>query len=295
MFKPWGDIYNTLDYHDITICGSSRAWVQYSPAILDSALNVNSYNLGIDGSYINRQIVKYTTYCRHHPHPKVIIQNIDFSTLGITNGYEREQYFPYFWTDNQLLNDMNVFEHFSLKERYVPCYRYLGYPKLIRYGLGLTNDISAKLTKGYLGQEQKWNPIEFNQQKTIEYDKNPLALKLFDKYLSQLQSDSVETIFVYAPIYRGVTDKIQNIQGMYAMYDSFAVKYNIPILDYNYWSICSDTSYFYNAMHLNKQGAELFTRRLAHDLDSLGIIKRKSGNAQSVSSNQYKYHYYKFQ
>ena len=60
---------------------------------------------------------------------------------------------------------------------------------------------------------------------------------------------------------------------MYAMYDSIARKYDIPILDYNYDPISYDTAYFYNAMHSNKKGAELFSVKLTHDIDSLGILR----------------------
>ena len=37
--------------------------------------------------------------------------------------------------------------------------------------------------------------------------------------------------------------------------------------------ICYDTTYFYNAMHLNKIGAEIFSDTLANDIKRLGIIK----------------------
>ena len=47
-----------------------------------------------------------------------------------------------------------------------------------------------------------------------------------------------------------------------------------PILNYTYDPISYDTNFFYNATHLNKTGAELFTRKLAHDIDSLQLLKR---------------------
>ena len=70
------------------------------------------------------------------------------------------------------------------------------------------------------------------------------------------------------------THYLKNIKGMYEMYDSIAKKRNIPILDYNYDKMCYDTTYFYNAMHLNYKGSVLFSTKLANDLDSLAIIKR---------------------
>ena len=64
-----------------------------------------------------------------------------------------------------------------------------------------------------------------------------------------------------------------NEKKMYEMYDTIAQRFNIPILDYNDISMCYDTTYFYNGTHLNKLGAEVFTTKLAHDIDSLGLLK----------------------
>ena len=47
----------------------------------------------------------------------------------------------------------------------------------------------------------------------------------------------------------------------------------IPILDYTHMSLCEDTSYFYNAMHLNKKGSDIFSDSLANDIKKMGILK----------------------
>lgn len=48
--------------------------------------------------------------------------------------------------------------------------------------------------------------------------------------------------------------------------------FELLFLDYTNDPICYDTAYFYNAMHLNARGANLFTEKLAHDIDSLNLI-----------------------
>ena len=58
----------------------------------------------------------------------------------------------------------------------------------------------------------------------------------------------------------------------YAVAKQYADKYEIPVLDYTYMNICYDTAYFFNAMHLNKTGAEIFSDTLANDIKRLGII-----------------------
>jgi len=272
MLVGWNDIYSGNLQYDVLIMGGSRAWTQYSPQIIDSILGVNSYNLGVDGSQIDRQILKYDTYRRMNKKPEIIIQDIGFATIGISSGYEREQFFPYFF-DNSLINSASKYEKFTILEKYIPAYRYIGYSPLIQEGLFLPVP-EAILTKGYYGIDMKWDGSIFEEQTEIDYRQDSLALSLFDKYLAKAYSENIRVIFVYAPMYIGVVEKLQNVEEMYQMFDNIARKYNIPILDYQYTSMSYDTASFYNATHLNKKSAELFTIQLAHDIDSLGILKR---------------------
>ena len=48
MYAAWNQVYNDSISYDLVINGSSRAWTQYNPVIIDSILGVNSFNLGID-------------------------------------------------------------------------------------------------------------------------------------------------------------------------------------------------------------------------------------------------------
>ena len=48
-------------------------------------------------------------------------------------------------------------------------------------------------------------------------------------------------------------------------------KHSLTFLDYSYDSISFKKEYFYNSLYLNKTGAEIFTRQLAHDLKTRGF------------------------
>mgnify|MGYP003304114556 CR=1 FL=1 len=83
IYAAWNQVYNSdLDY-DLVVNGSSRAWTQYSPLILDSILSINTFNLGMDGSAVNRQIIKYEKFSSIHNTPTCIVQNIDYATMDI--------------------------------------------------------------------------------------------------------------------------------------------------------------------------------------------------------------------
>ena len=272
MLLVWNNIYSGKIQSDVIIMGNSRVFCQYNPQILDSILGVNSYNLGINGRSINSQIIVYNTYRRFNAKPKFIIQNIDFNTMMIRKGFQREQFFPYFF-DDSLRTAISEYEKYNVLEKYFPAYRYIGYNEFVQIGLGLMKGKIFNQVKGYLEHDKKWDGTKYNEVKELFYAQDSAMLVLFDKHLSKSYSENIKVIFVYAPLYIGATKKIKNLEGMYAMYDSIAKKYSIPILDYTYDSLSYDTIYFYNANHLNKKGATLFSIKLARDIDSLGILK----------------------
>lgn len=275
MYAAWNQVYNDSICYDLVVNGSSRAWTQYNPLILDSILNLSSFNLGIDGSAINRQIIKYKKYCELHGNPKYLIQNIDLGTMSYTMGYEREQFFSYFFYDRDLLNEYDQYENFSWGEKYVPCYRYLGYEDVMTEAIFHDNKkhFFEYLNKGYFCSDKEWDGSVLYAMDSVECAIDSNALSLFINFLQEETDNGVKIIFVYAPIYIGAREKMVNEEEMFAMYDSIAEKFDIPILDYNDIPMCYDTTYFYNATHLNRIGAELFTTKLAHDIDSLGLLK----------------------
>lgn len=267
-YAVWNEILHTNIDADLLILGNSRAWCQYSPHILDSVLGTNSYNIGLDGSAFNRQKARYDIY-RHYQKkkPKYVIQNVEFFTLGgYTVGYEREQFMPYLMYP-YYRSRIKQEEPFSYGELYIPMYRY--------YKNNVYDDyfkFDYIIKKGYLGADLAWDDNKLKSTDPYIADIDTTLLQLFTDYIEELQNDSIVPILVAAPVYKGAIDVVLNIGDINNMYRQIATRYDIPFLDYSEIPLTKDTAYFYNATHMNKQGAELFSIQLAHDLDSLGII-----------------------
>lgn len=258
-FASWNDIMHGEASADVIIMGSSRAWAQYSPQILDSILHMETYNIGIDGSSINRQIKKYQLYRKYNQKPSIILQNIDFFTIEITEGYERHQYFPYLWNHDfrkAIFSD----EHFSLAEKVIPFYRYSN------FGIRNLFKEPRMLTKGYCGNELPWDGSELARKKPFRFSPDSIAVEMFEKYLKVAQEEGVRVFLVFAPVYIEATNKLENLEEMYSFYSSLAEKYSAEIIDFNFDEISMDTTFFYNATHLNRKGAELFSRKLGDEL-----------------------------
>lgn len=276
IYASWNHIYNDTTNYDVIISGNSRAQMHINPLILDSILHINSYNFGLQGRTINTQIIKYQKYRELHEAPKILIQAVDLWTLEFNNGYEREQFFPYFFYDRDLIRKMDEYEKFSFLEEYIPCYRYLGYEDVISEAIFYGNKkyFVDFTSKGYSETNLKWDGTALSTIDSVQCSCDTNAIKIFVNYLSKVVTiDDTKVLFVYTPIYREVRERMTDEENMFKIYDTIAKRFNIPILDYNDIPMCYDTTYFYNGTHLNRTGAELFTTKLAHDIDSLGLLK----------------------
>lgn len=272
-FQSWTDIVDSKINADVLIMGNSRAFSHYSTGIIDSVLNVNSYNLGIGGHPFNVQYLKYKLYEKYNVKPKLIVQNIDFSTLNSSKiGHEREQLFPFVF--DGLLNHYLVNFGYNRLELTLPLYRYFGYQMVIKNGMfeyfGIKHYNLQPSYKGYRPEQGKWDGSELEKLSIIKPSMDQTTIRLFDEYLLYCKKNNIKVVFVNTPVYYKATRKLANKVKFNSLIYSFSKKYNIPYMDYTNDSLCYDTSYFTVAVHLNKKGAELFSLKLSNDLKKMG-------------------------
>lgn len=275
-FQTWNDIIESKINADVLIMGNSRAFSHYSPQVLDSILNINSYNIGIGGHPFNVQYLRYQLYEKHNKKPQLIIQNIDFVTFFHANiGHEREQVFP-FVNDPFLRNELTNYG-FTKFELYLPLYRYFGYQMVIKNGLfeffRIKHYNAQPSDKGYRPEQGNWDGTELNKITKIEPAMDSSTIQLFDEYLAHCKKNDIKIVMVNTPVYYIATQKLVNATRFNDLIRGFSKKYDIPYLDYTNDPICYDTTYFHIAEHLNKKGAELFTTKLANDLKVMNILK----------------------
>lgn len=274
-YGGWNDIFDREINSDYIIMGSSRAYAQFNPAILDSMLNINSYNLGFNGRQVRSQLLKYKIYRTEQSHkPKVIIYELSPTSFNTYKHYESFQFVPYLHKKS-VWNAFHELEGFTWADRYVPYWRYRNYKediRRIRTGSSPYCKDKYKMYKGFCGFNKHWNN-KFDSTETLYYFNNSETIKAFNQFLDECKKDDIQVIFVLSPYYIKATENIKNKAQMHQQIESIAMKHHIPILDYTQHPISYDTANFYNYSHLNKKGANLFTTALAHDLDSLLDIR----------------------
>ncbi len=258
---------------DLLIMGSSKAYVQISPTIIENKLNINSHNLALDGNPFFVQGVLFDKYLQYNNPPKFVIQVVSNSTL-ISNEYSNEIYLyqkflPYF--DDVEVRDMIMSSNKNISKyiKYFPFLKFHGQKLFVLEGIlsfFYLNDSSTNLEKGYNPQNREWDNNMYNKYIEIngkKYDSqtekfDDQTLEKFIKYISKCKENNIELILVYPPIFH----KSQNI--LVKEYRELAKNYNIKFYDFSHYKkLSSNRNYFYDSQHLNKKGAEIFTSDLS--------------------------------
>ncbi len=261
---------------DLIINGSSKALVQFSTQIIDSSLGTNSYNFGMNGANFELQHTVYQLYRTNNSKPKAIVQVVGDELLKYNqNLHEYKRFAPYL--DDSLVVDLaKRLNGFKAYDYYIPFVRYSGFTDIIinglanYFGINLPSNKSNKY-KGYIAYDKPWD-YSFNKFVTtnpngIDVAVDPRLISLFEEYVSSSLKDRIKVILVYPPSYFESQKFINNRNQIIEMYRSIANEYNIVFIDYSEHELCKNKDYFYNSQHLNKKGAEYFSKLVAVDLD----------------------------
>lgn len=281
QFAVWNDIFNGTIDAELVVYGSSRAWVHFDPKIITDSLGINAYNLGIDGHNFWLQYLRHSLLLEHNDVPKIIIHSLDYSTLQKNPDlYNLDQFLPYMMNNRKIIEATESYNGFNFYDYRVPFIRYVGKNETINNALKVLFQPSRnreELQRGYLPQDQTWNNDLMNAQKKMtqyEIKIDTPSVRLFDEYLRECKEKNIAIIFVYTPEYIEGQTFVKNREAVFSIIRMFSKKYQIPFLDYSGDSLSYHQRYFYNSAHLNRDGAELFTRTLMHDLKDKGLLKK---------------------
>jgi len=269
-YQTWNDIRLGAVNAGILVQGNSHAWVQVDPGILDSALHIGSYNMGINAYLFDIQYARYKFYRAHNLKPRMIVQCIDLFTFDKSGELiDKPQFLPY-------LSDTSIAsaaEKLGMPRwyRFLPFLKWQEQATLVNIGVRQfwqpVHQDTEYLYKGYRGQERQWDEGMFNwfMEKNPHYipEINNSVFGQFKTFLAGCRKDTIQVVMVLTPHYRRFTQTVVMLPEYRRLMQLTADTYNARFLDFTTDSLCSDSMLFYNATHLNKTGAELFSRKLA--------------------------------
>jgi len=284
-YAVWNDLYQSRINADAIILGGSRAKLIVSPKVIDSVLNLNSYNLGINGGYFPMQEAVLKIYLQHNKKPKYIIQNMDFAMFS--NGphlSNADQFIPYL--NDPVIRDMasQYEEKFTIPEIYLPLFKYNNHTNLIKEGIlcyfNFGHRAYNNLYKGFGASNTVFDDF-FEKRMTREagFIMNNIDKRLdseFVSYLNYCKDNNIKVIFYYGPVLEKVNRLMKaDTSAVTRKIISYARAYNIPYLSYLDDSICYHKELFTDHIHLNARGSQLFNEKLANDLKKIMTSQEK--------------------
>ena len=264
--------------NDILIMGNSRGKSHFDTRVIDSLSQKHSFNIGIGGYPINAQLLKYQLYREHNRKPDLIIQNVDYSTIrvmsDIRNQHESEQFFPLVY-DKAMRKQLRE-NGYGFGELNIPLYRFFGYQQVIKNGLlealHIKHYSSRPSYKGFLAEKGRWNGTELERMKPEQVNLSEGGRVLFESYLAQCRTDSIQVVLVNSPMYAEAQKKLIGYGDARAYFEKVAEEYGCLYLDYTDTPVCHDTGNFVVSVHLNARAAREFTETLMKDLKSLNLV-----------------------
>lgn len=279
-FKEWNEILDSKIKSDLIIQGSSRAYVHFSPKLLDSLLSLNTYNLGIDGYGFIMQYYRLQIFLEHNTKPRYLIQSLDLNMMRSDGElYNHEQFLPYLNLPLIRTGTSQYTGSFDFMDYNVPLYKYHNCLRSVYVGLSgfvFGKKYSTNSYKGFRTRNNKWDN-SFEKFKSTHPQGtraviNSKVLRMFEDFLGYCKSNGITVVLVYSPEYIEAQKLFLNRDSILHIYSEYAEKYNFPLLDYSQDSICYSVNNFYNSQHLNATGVLKFNKRLAKDLIEKNIV-----------------------
>jgi hypothetical protein len=274
-YSEWNDLFSGKVNADLVVLGASRAWVQISPRILDSALHMNTYNLGMDGATLRLQYERFKIYLKYNKKPKYVIQEVGYTSTLVKNDelQKPSQYLPYL-SDPDVWRIVRSYKsELNFLDRYFPLYKYNNEFVVAKEGIMsyFGRGVKAVKYKGYQGQDKQWDSSFHNFLMTnpqgAAWPVDPQAVSAFREYLDFCRDNGIKVIIVYPPAFIQSMDYVKNKDEILGVFNSLSAEYHIPFHNYMYDSLNYSRDNFYNSQHLNRQAAEKFSCKLAKDVE----------------------------
>lgn len=271
--------YDTLELTsnvnaDMVFMGSSRCWAHFDPQFFGDNYHLKSVNIGMNGhSDLMASMLRLENYLAKNKAPKFVLLNIDpFVSVGSLehntkfvnkNDYARFAFFP----KEEDKPFMDYFQ-FSTAERYVPLYALFKYQMFIDC---VTLKKSNSFPNGFEENDEKWDTVkypisDFNKKFFFKQKEIPSIAKALKELNDLCKQHKIQLICIQTPVYKSTYDA-----DAFAMPGATCRELDIPFIDISNSNIQQKTNYFYNAIHLNKEGVQEMNKQLknAKELDMI--------------------------
>ncbi|MES2410309.1 MAG: hypothetical protein V4535_02575, partial [Bacteroidota bacterium] len=242
---------------DLVLIGSSRCWAHFDPRFFEETYHLKTINLGMNGHNDMTAIqLRLENYLAKNKAPKYVLLNFDQpAILGSidknTNLTGKNYYARFAFLPTKENNDLVNYFKFDNCEKYIPLYA------LFKYQLFedcITLKKSNSFPEGFELHDEKWDTIKYpinyvNKKHYFKSNEIKSVTKALGEFDKLCKKSNIKLICIQTPVYKVAYDE-KTFAAPKLICDSL----KIPFMDVNAVHIRSDINYFYNTMHLNKNG-----------------------------------------
>ena len=282
---------------EIIISGSSRACAHYDPRILRRVTGRTAFNIGRDGSRVDVQYAVLNAYLKRNCKPRLVVQNLDMHSLLLTPQdeiYYASEYVPYLKCE-ELYQSLRHINPRVWKWRYVPLYGYVVDDMSLTWIHGICRLFGSNPQEdcidGFCPRDETWTDA-FDRFKAkhpngVRYGVDPAGVRALENLIELCKSNQVAVVLVYSPQFHEMLDLVTNRAEVFGKFREIADQHDVPFWDYSDSDICNHHRYFRNSQHLNRIGAETFSKRLADRLNSF-LTSTRTTTANESNAAVYK-------
>jgi hypothetical protein len=253
------------------VLGSSRAAVTIDAGALGSQLGIQGLNIAQNGAGYQELALDWDVFTQRNraEHLLLEVDLFGFDTTVLSHPFHEFYYLPYLADTTVAASVREAFGARAMLWQYVPLFKYaefndrIGMKNVLHLLRGIKpsfDSTGSELRNGIM----KDSLILNLRDTTYAFDSTPLAH--FERILSIAHDHGVRVTMFMAPEYVVSREHVRNRDAIIAAYRAIARRHGAEYLEFDDAAIAGDRGNFYNPGHLNRAGAQLFTRLLGDSL-----------------------------
>lgn len=242
---------------DLILLGSSRCQAHFDPRFFVKTYHLKTVNIGMNGhSELSASILRLQNYLSKNKAPKYAILSFDPATIpgnieNNTNFIDKNNYARFAFLPSKENDDLVDYFKFDNYEKYIPLYALFKY-QLFEDCVTLKNSII--FPEGFQLNDEKWDTIKYpisdvNKKHYFKSNQIQVVAKALSEFDNVCKKYNIKLICIQTPVY-----KIAYDVKAFAAPKLICKSLKIPFLDVNAAYIRNNINYFYNPIHLNKNG-----------------------------------------
>lgn len=259
----------------IVIIGSSRASHHYVSDMIEDSLSMPTYNLGVDGCFFTYNLCVINSILDRYS-PNLIIWENSSRSLEIRRQDPLTALYPYYkknpWVTQAISQEEDKKKQVML---YSNLYRYNSLlPKIVlQYCSTMSSHRDNDTLKGFepLEPRKLQDSLDYmtfdNSIQTLSDEK----IKQLEKMLDRIKNNNINFVMVDSPEFIAHCDDSESKKRIMTILNERGYTY----IDNAYIKQFSDSPNLFNDdVHLNKVGAEIYTKIFINQLEELSIVKK---------------------